>query len=90
MSYTLTLDMPQEAVRFTERKLDEAGADFSALFLAFLRTQFGYEESAGASSENGDVGALTRSLSGVVKLNEDVDDKDLFAKGVMEKYASIS
>ena len=45
MSYTLTLDMPQNVVRFVERQATRHGTDFSALFVAFLREHFGFGES---------------------------------------------
>ena len=44
MSYTLTLDMPQKAVRFVERQTLRQGTDFSALFVVFLRERFGFGE----------------------------------------------
>ena len=94
MSYTLTLDMPQKAVRFVERQTLRQGTDLSALFVAFLRERFGFGEdndsvdAAQVSSE--DVGTLTRQLSGIASLPEGISDKDLFASAMFEKYNSLA
>ena len=94
MSYTLTLDMPQKAVRFVERQAMRHGMDFSALFVAFLREQYGFGEcedvEATVQGFSEDVGTLTRSLSGVVSLPECISDKDLIAAAMLEKYASLT
>ncbi len=93
MSYTLTLDMSPDAVRFAERQASRRGMDFSALFVAFLRDKFGYEEDAvkgkTANAHVKDVGALTQSLSGVVDLPQGVSDKELLSAAMLEKYESM-
>lgn len=94
MSYTLTLDMPQNVVRFVERQATRHGTDFSALFVAFLREHFGFGESEDVDttvqSVAEDVGTLTRSLSGIVSLPEGVSDKDLTVAAMLEKYNSLT
>ena len=94
MSYTLTLDMPQKAVRFVERQTLRQGTDFSALFVVFLRERFGFGEdndSADAAQVvSEDVGTLTRQLSGIVSLPEGISDKDLLASAMLEKYNSLT
>ena len=94
MSYTLTLDMPQKAVRFVERQTLRQGTDFSALFVGFLRERFGFSEDNdsvdAAQVVSEDVGTLTRQLSGIVSLPEGISDKDLFASAMLEKYNSLA
>ena len=94
MSYTLTLDMPQETVRFVERQTLRQGTDLSALFVVFLRERFGFGEDSdsvdAAQVVSEDVGTLTRQLSGIVSLPEGISDKDLFASAMLEKYNSLA
>jgi hypothetical protein len=94
MSYTLTLDMPQKAVRFVERQTLRQGTDLSALFVAFLRERFGFGEDNdsvdAAQVVSEDVGTLTRQLSGIVSLPEGISDKDLLASAMLEKYNSLA
>ena len=94
MSYTLTLDMPQKAVRFVERQTLRQGTDFSDLFVVFLRERFGFGEDSdsvdAAQVVSEDVGTLTRQLSGIVSLPESISDKDLFASAMLEKYNSLA
>ena len=94
MSYTLTLDMPQKAVRFVERQTLRQGMDFSALFVVFLRERFGFGEDDdsvdAAQGVSEDVGTLTRQLSGIVSLPGGISDKDLFASAMLEKYNSLA
>ena len=94
MSYTLTLDMPQKAVRFVERQATCHGTDFSALFMAFLHEHFGFgEETDGEETTHlvsEEVGTLTKQLSGIVCLPDGVSDKELIATAMLEKYHSLS
>ncbi len=90
MSYTLTLDVPQEAVRFAEDQANLRGVDFSALFVAFLRDRFGYDGKVSVAPSLGlEGGTLTQELSGIVKLPQDVSDKDLIASAMVDKYNSL-
>ncbi len=83
--------MPQDAVMFAERQASRCGKDFSALFLAFLREQFGYSgpQSKTVYTVTDEIGPITASLSGIAALPGNADDKDLLAAAVYEKYNSL-
>ena len=42
MSYTLTIDVPQDAVLFATRNGTRSSAELGALFVAFLVEKMGY------------------------------------------------
>ena len=83
MSYTLTLDMPQKAVRFVERQTLRQGTDFSALFVVFLRERFGFGEDDDsvdtAQGVSEDIGTNTRQYSGIVRLPGRPQSRHLFS-----------
>lgn len=90
MSYTLTLDVPQGAVEFAERQAARHNVDMSILFVAFLRDRFGYQYQGAVSRvENGEISPLTQSLSGIARVAEGLDDRDLIAKAMLEKYEAL-
>lgn len=90
MSYTLTLDVPQGAVEFAERQAARHNVDMSILFVAFLRDRFGYQYQGAASRvEDGEISPLTQSLSGIARVADGLDDRDLIAKAMLEKYEAL-
>ena len=92
MSYTLTLDVPHSAVEFAERQAARHNVDMSVLFVAFLRDRFGYQYQGAVDSMADDaVSPLTQSLSGIVRLpDRDINDHDLIAKAMLDKYEALS
>ena len=92
MSYTLTLDVPQGAVEFAERQAARHNVDMSILFVAFLRDRFGYQYQGAVDSMADDaISPLTQSLSGIVRLpDSDINDRDLIAKAMLDKYEALS
>ena len=92
MSYTLTLDVPHGAVEFAERQAARHNVDMSILFVAFLRDRFGYQYQGAADSVADDaISPLTQSLSGIVRLPDgDMNDRDLIAKALLDKYEALS
>lgn len=91
MGYTLTLDVPHDAVEFAEGQVARGDIDLSALFLAFLTERLGYRRAvAQVPRSRCEVGPLTKSLSGIVRLPAGIDDRDLLAHGMLEKYESLS
>ena len=90
MNYTLTLDVPYGAVEFAERQAARQNVDLSILFLSFLRDRFGYQyQGAAESVASHDVSPLTRSLSGIARVPDGVDDRDLIAKAMLDKYEAL-
>ena len=91
MSYTLTLDVPHSAVEFAERQAARQNVDLSILFVAFLRDRFGYQyQGALGSVEDEEISPLTQSLSGIARVVEDMEDRDLIAKAMVDKYEALS
>ena len=92
MSYTLTLDVPHGAVEFAERQAARHNVDMSILFVAFLRDRFGYQYQGAVGSVPDDaISPLTQSLSGIVRLpDSDINDCDLIAKAMLDKYETLS
>ena len=90
MSYTLTLDVPHSAVEFAERQAARHNVDMSILFVTFLRDRFGYQyEGAVDRMEDGEISPLTRSLSGIARVDDDIDGRDLTAKAMLDKYEAL-
>ena len=90
MSYTLTLDVPHSAVEFAERQAARQDVDLSILFIAFLRDRFGYQYQGAAEREEvREVSPLTRSLSGIARVPDGIDDRDLIAKAMLDKYEAL-
>ena len=92
MSYTLTLDVPHGAVEFAERQAARQNVDLSILFVSFLRDHFGYQYQGAVDSVSDDaISPLTQSLSGVVRLTDgDMNDRDLIAKAMLDKYEALA
>ena len=90
MSYTLTLDVPHSAVEFAERQAARQDVDLSILFVAFLRDRFGYQyQGAAEGLATHEVSPLTQSLSGIARVPDGVDDRDLIAKAMLDKYEAL-
>ena len=90
MSYTLTLDVPHSAVEFAERQAARQNVDLSILFVSFLRDRFGYQYQGAADGvEDEEISPLTQSLSGIARVAEDLDDRDLIAKAMLDKYEAL-
>ena len=90
MSYTLTLDVPHSAVEFAERQAARQDVDLSILFVAFLRDRFGYQyQGAEEGLATHEVSPLTQSLSGIARVPDGVDDRDLIAKAMLDKYEAL-
>ena len=90
MSYTLTLDVPHSAVEFAERQAARQDVDLSILFVTFLRDRFGYQyQGASDGLATSEVSPLTRSLSGIARVPDGVDDRDLIAKAMLDKYEAL-
>ena len=90
MSDTLTLDVPHGAVEFAERQAARQNVDLSILFVAFLRDRFGYQYQGAAESATAhEVSPLTRSLSGIARVPDGADDRDLIAKAMLDKYEAL-
>ncbi|MCQ2404103.1 MAG: DUF6364 family protein [Lentisphaeria bacterium] len=84
MSMTkLTLSAPSEIVKLAESLAKERKTSISAMFANYVRSQASPE---GNHLLNMEPGSITASISGVVKLPEDFNEKDFMSQVLSEKY----
>lgn len=76
----LTLSMPDKDIALARKKAKSRGTSISAMFSEWLRA-----ESPSAAKRN-KIGPLTRSISGIISLSEDFDEKEEMAGILSEKY----
>ena len=97
MSYTMTLDMPGKASAYVERRGAHFQSQLRSLVIAFVTTEMqreGYEWSGDYSDatqeEIGMSENVVDAISGVVKLPDGFDDKNIRAQSALEKYEGVS
>jgi len=93
MSYTI--DMPPRESAYVERHGVRFRDELNALVLAFVAVRMQKEEQE--SAEENDVRHeelksrnVVDELSGIVKLPDDFDDKEILGRAALERYESIS
>lgn len=76
----LTLSMADKDIALARKKAKSRGTSISAMFSEWLRA-----ESPAATKRN-KIGPLTRSISGIISLPENFDEKEEMAGILSEKY----
>jgi SET domain-containing protein len=76
----LTLSVPQKEVALARKKAKARGTSISAMFAEWVRAENPSE------SVRNKIGPLTRSISGIIDLPKDFDEKEMMAEILAEKY----
>ena len=76
----LTLSIPDKEIALARKKAKERGTSISAMFAEWVRA----ENLSGSAKRK--IGPLTRSISGVITLPPDFNEKEMMAKILAEKY----
>lgn len=79
----LTLSAPSEVVKLAEGIARRRKTSISAMFVNYVRSQASQEMT---DAMNIEPGAITTSISGVVKLPEDFNEKEFMSQMLSEKY----
>ena len=79
----LTLTAPPEVIELAEEQAKQENTSISAMFVNFV-----VAKSKNSRRKHSDIkiGPLTKSLSGIVKLPDDFDEKDFMNQAFSEKY----
>ena len=79
----LTLSAPSEIISLAEEQARLENTSISALFANFIMAK---TRMSGRRRSRQKVGPLTKSLTGIVKLPEDFDEKEFMSGVFSEKY----
>lgn len=76
----LTLSIPDTEIKLARKRARERGTSISAMFAEWIRADNPIE------STRNKIGPLTRSISGIINLPENFNEKDMMADILAEKY----
>ena len=76
----LTLSIPDKEIALARKKAKARGTSISAMFAEWVRAENPTEP------VKHKIGPLTRSISGMIELPEDFDEKEMMAEILAEKY----
>lgn len=76
----LTLSIPQKEIALARKKAKARGTSISAMFAEWVRAENPSE------SVKHKIGPLTRSISGIINLPKDFDEKEMMTEILAEKY----
>ena len=79
----LTLTAPPEIISLAEEQARLENSSISAMFVNFIMAK---TRLAARRRSRQKVGPLTKSLTGIVKLPEDFDEKEFMSEVFTEKY----
>ena len=80
----LTLTAPPEIISLAEEQAKIENTSISAMFVNFILAKT--KQSAHRRTRQ-KVGPLTKSLTGIIKLPEDFDEKEFMSNVLTEKYS---
>lgn len=76
----LTLSIPDKEIFLAKEKAKERGTSISAMFAEWVRAENPDKQTRKK------IGPLTRSISGIIELPENFDEKEMMAEILAEKY----
>ena len=76
----LTLSIPDTEIKLARKKARERGTSISAMVAEWIRAENPVE------APHNKIGPLTRSISGIITLPDDFNEKDMMADILAEKY----
>ena len=82
----LTLTATPEVIALAEEQAKNEGTSISAMFANFVMAKEKMSKRHTRTRSKSTIGPLTRSLTGIVRLPDDFDEKEFMSRVFMEKY----
>ena len=82
----LTLTATPEVIALAKSQAKNEGTSISAMFADFVMAKEKRSERSTRTRSKSTIGPLTRSLTGIVRLPDDFDEKEFMSKVGMEKH----
>ena len=82
----LTLTATPEVIALAEAQAKNEGTSISAMFANFVMAKEKMSKRHTRTRSRSTIGPLTRSLSGIVQLPDDFDEKEFMSRVLMEKH----
>ena len=82
----LTLTATPEVIALAEAQAKNEGTSISAMFANFVMAKEKMSKRHTRTRSKSTIGPLTRSLSGIVQLPDDFDEKEFMSRVFMEKH----
>jgi len=82
----LTLTATPEVIALAEAQAKNEGTSISAMFANFVMAKEKMSKRHTRTRSKSTIGPLTRSLSGIVRLPDDFDEKEFMSRVLMEKH----
>ena len=82
----LTLTATPEVIALAEAQAKNEGTSISAMFANFVMAKEKMSKRHTRKRSKSTIGPLTRSLSGIVRLPDDFDEKEFMSRVLMEKH----
>lgn len=82
----LTLTATPEVIALAEAQAKNEGTSISAMFANFVMAKEKMSKRHTRTRSKSTIGPLTRSLSGIVQLPDDFDEKEFMSRVLMEKH----
>ena len=82
----LTLTATPEVIARAEAQAKNEGTSISAMFANFVMAKEKMSKRHTRTRSKSTIGPLTRSLSGIVQLPDDFDEKEFMSRVLMEKH----
>ena len=83
----LTLTATPEVIALAEAQAKNEGTSISAMFANFVMAKEKMSKRHTRTRSKSTIGPLTRSLSGIVQLPDDFDEKEFMSRVLMEKHS---
>ena len=81
----LTLTATPEVIALAEEQAKNEGTSISAMFANFVMAKEKMSKRHTRTRSKSTIGPLTRSLTGIVRLPDDFDEKEFASRAVLEK-----
>ena len=82
----LTLTATPEVIALAEAQAKNEGPSISAMFANFVMAKEKMSKRHTRTRSKASIGPLTKSLSGIVRLPDDFDEKEFMSRVFMEKH----
>ena len=82
----LTLTATPEVIALAEAQAKNEGTSISAMFANFVMAKEKKSKRHTRTRSKSTIGPLTKSLSGIVRLPDDFDEKEFMSRVLMEKH----
>ena len=82
----LTLTATPEVIALAEEQAKNEGTSISAMFANFVMAKEKMSKRHTRTRSKSTIGPLTRSLTGIVRLPDDFDEKEFMSRVFMEKH----